>query len=82
MNYNMVASGAFHRMHVMIRILICGRHLDNFGQVYLDRYPTCTERPENDDEMRYRILNNVMWRLANRDITRKLRWANGEIDNI
>lgn len=82
MNYDMVASGAFHRMHVMIRVLICGRNLDNFAETWLDRYPTYNGRPEDDSEMRYRILNNVMWRLANRDITRKLRWANGEIDKI
>lgn len=70
------------RANKMIRTLICGRHLDNFGHVYLDRYPTYGGRPEDDSEMRYRILNNMLWRLNNIDTTRKLRWANGEIDNI
>lgn len=82
MNSEMIRSGAFHRMHVMIRVLICGRHLDNFGNVYLDRYPTYGGRPEDDSEMRYRMLNNIMWRLCNSDTTKKLRRANGEIDNI
>ena len=79
MKHDMIASGAYHRMNVMIRTLICGRHLDNFGQVYLDRYPTYNGRPEDDSEMRYRILNNILWRLCNSDTTKKLRWANGEI---
>ena len=69
-------------MHVMIRVLISARHLDNFGHVYLDRYPTYGGRPEDDSEMRYRILNNILWRLSNNDTPVKLRWANGEIDNL
>lgn len=82
MNSEMVRSGAFRRMHQTIIVLICGRHLNDFGHVYLDRYPTYGGRKEDEDEMRYRMLNNVTWRLCNNDTTKKLRWANGEIDNI
>lgn len=79
MNSEMVRSGAFRRMHQTIRVLICGRNLDTFGQAHLDRYPAYGGRPEDEDEVRYRILNNYVVRMLDSDFTVKLRRANGEI---
>lgn len=68
----------FCRAHRTIRVLIWARSINNFGNVWIDRYPG-GENPEFPAQMEYRILNNICWRNSNRDTTVKLRWANGEI---
>lgn len=78
---NRINMGVFCRVHRTIRILIWARKYDDFGDVWLERHPD-GEDHEYPAKMEYRILNNICWRNSNSDTTVKLRWANGEIDNI